>query len=94
MSQFWDCTEQLFLISMSVRAMRDEKSAKGLADWVCKSCPICGELSISGLNKDFVGAGEDRDETGKKAWRLPGVEKKVKVEEKIRRRTTLHEIPR
>ena len=81
MHLYYEPTVQLNLISMSARAMRDEKKAAGLADLVCKSCPICGELSLTLLDKGFVQPNEVKDKT---MWSLPEITRKIKVDKKRR----------
>ncbi|KAK8853894.1 Vacuolar protein sorting-associated protein 18 like protein [Tritrichomonas musculus] len=71
MHLYYDPIIRLNLISLSARAMRDEQRSTELADIICNSCPICGELSINVLSKGFTikqefGPGTDGD-----LWHLP-----------------------
>ncbi|OHT04100.1 hypothetical protein TRFO_06394 [Tritrichomonas foetus] len=68
MHLYYDPTMRLNLISLSARAMRDEKRASGLADVICKSCPICGELSINVLSKGFT-IPQEKEQAS--IWSLP-----------------------
>lgn len=76
MHLYYDPIIRLNLISLSARAMRDEQRSSELADIICNSCPICGELSINVLSKGFTikqefGPGSDGD-----LWALPKILKK------------------
>ena len=61
---------RLNLISLSSRAIRDEKRASSFGDVICKSCPICGELSINVLSKGFTIKQEVQP---RQMWSLPPV---------------------
>lgn len=80
MHLYFDPIMRLNLISLSARAMRDEKRSSGLADIICNSCPICGELSINVLSKGFTIKQEQNSLEGQ-VWYLPPTRKKEEKEE-------------
>lgn len=60
-------TMRLSLISLAARAAKDEGQRDKLAAIIRKSCPVCGELSINVLDKDFV-LKEEKEE--REMWSL------------------------
>ena len=58
--------------------MKDEKKASGLANVICKSCPICGELSTNVLEKDFI---IKEEQNSRKIWYLPPAIKEETIED-------------
>lgn len=75
---YYKPVEILNLISLSSRAMKDEKKASGLANVICKSCPICGELSTNVLEKDFI---IKEEQNSRKIWYLPPAIKEETIED-------------
>jgi hypothetical protein len=73
MHLYWDTRGMLQLIALASRAVRDLKKREALADIACASCPICGELSLEVLDRDFVRK-KDPDMT---MWELPEVTRKL-----------------
>jgi len=68
MNLYWNATQRLNIISLAARAMKCEKNTNRLAEAVSECCPICGELSVEVLNKDFL-LKEEYEERG--MWALP-----------------------
>jgi hypothetical protein len=59
---YWDTRGIPQFIALASRALRDAKKRERLADIICASCPICSELSLEVLDRDFVRKREpDRD---------------------------------
>ncbi|KAH0790912.1 hypothetical protein GPJ56_005047 [Histomonas meleagridis] len=75
---YYTPVERLNLVSLSAKAMREEKRAIPLANVICRSCPVCGELSTKVLNKDFA---IKEEVTPRKMWGLPPAMKKNDEEE-------------
>jgi len=67
MHLFYDATSRLNIISLAARAIKGSKQLTKLGEEICKSCPVCGELSVNVLDKDFV-MKEEIDE--REMWRL------------------------
>jgi hypothetical protein len=67
---YFSPSEQLDLISRAARVSRDEAKITGLREKVCRSCVICGEVALNGLNKDFV---RKYDDAQKRLWSLPSL---------------------
>jgi hypothetical protein len=71
---YFETTQQLQLVALSAKAAKDPNKTAGLADLLCASCPICGELSLAVLQKSFV---RKHDVTEKARWALPPVERMI-----------------
>lgn len=54
MNLFYTAPEMLNLISLTSKASKSENANKLLSEYISRSCPICGELSVRVLDKDFI----------------------------------------
>ncbi|EAX94621.1 hypothetical protein TVAG_287560 [Trichomonas vaginalis G3] len=54
MNLFYTAPEMLNLISLTSKAAKSESANKLLSEYISRSCPICGELSVRVLDKDFI----------------------------------------
>ena len=63
MNLFYTAPEELNLISLASKAAKSETANKMLSEQISRSCPVCGELAVKVLNKDFIlrEEREDRD---------------------------------
>ena len=76
MNLFYSAPDELNLISLASKAAKSDVANKMLSEQISRSCPVCGELSVKVLNKDFIlrEEKEDRDMWSLKPKPKPPVE--------------------